>query len=119
LEDDIKMRQLGAKPLVNYTRGVSKLCDHLQRSQEDVTAEDLRQFQLHMVLNGVSGSTINATLTALRFLYNITLGMPQVILKLANIPVSRKLITLLHLVAIQARFILFHPNKSGRVKIKG
>ncbi|OUR86548.1 hypothetical protein A9Q81_28360 [Gammaproteobacteria bacterium 42_54_T18] len=59
--------------------GISKLCDYLQHSPEDVTAEDLRLFQLHLVNIGTTGQTINVTLTALRFLYNITLDKPEVV----------------------------------------
>ncbi len=91
IEDDITLRKLGSGSLVAYVRGISKLCDYLQRSPEDATAEDLRLFQLHLVTIGTSGQTINVTLTSLRFLYNITLDRPDVVSKLSSVPVARKL----------------------------
>ncbi|NQY89622.1 MAG: tyrosine-type recombinase/integrase, partial [Colwellia sp.] len=91
IEDDITLRKLGSGSLVAYVRGISKLCDYLQRSPEEVTAEDLRLFQLHLVNIGTTGQTINVTLTALRFLYNITLDRPEVVHKLSSVPVARKL----------------------------
>ena len=91
LEDDITLRKLGSGSLVAYVRGISKLCDYLQRSPENITAEDLRLFQLHLVNIGTTGQTINVTLTALRFLYNITLDKPEVVYKLSSVPVARKL----------------------------
>ncbi len=91
IEDDITLRKLGSASLVAYVRGISKLCDYLQRSPVDATVEDLRLFQLHLVNIGTTGQTINVTLTALRFLYNITLDRPEVVSKLSSVPVARKL----------------------------
>jgi len=91
IEDDITLRKLGSGSLVAYVRGISQLCDYLQHSPEDATAEDLRLFQLHLVNIGTTGQTINVTLTALRFLYNITLDRPEVVSKLSSVPVARKL----------------------------
>jgi hypothetical protein len=36
--------------------------------------EDLRRFQLHMVNQGVSPITLNATITGLKFFFDVTLG---------------------------------------------
>ncbi len=91
IEDEVTLRKLGSASLMTYIRGISKLCDYLQRSPEEVTAEDLRLFQLHLVNIGTTGQTINVTLTALRFLYNITLDRPEVVSKLSSVPVARKL----------------------------
>ncbi len=91
LEDDITLRKLGSGSLVAYVRGISKLCDYLKRSPVNATAEDLRLFQLHLVNIGTTGQTINVTLTALRFLYSNTLDRPEVVSKLSNVPVARKL----------------------------
>ncbi|NQY88585.1 MAG: tyrosine-type recombinase/integrase, partial [Colwellia sp.] len=91
LEDDVTLRKLGSGSLVAYVRGISKLCDYLQHSPLNATAEDLRLFQLHLVNIGTSGQTINVTLTALRFLYSNTLDRPEVVSKLSSVPVARKL----------------------------
>ena len=58
LEDDVTLRKLGSGSLVAYVRGISKLCDYLQHSPLNATAEDLRLFQLHLVNIGTSGQTV-------------------------------------------------------------
>jgi len=44
-----------------------------------------------MVNNGVSGITVNATLSALKFLFQVTLDKPEVIARIYPVTVARKL----------------------------
>ena len=44
-----------------------------------------------MVNHGVSGITINATLTALKFIFQITLDKPDIVAKVCPVTVARKL----------------------------
>ena len=60
--DDMSLRKLKPVTQKAYLRSVIKLCRFLARSPDTATAEDLREFQLHMAANGVSNKTINATL---------------------------------------------------------
>lgn len=64
-----------------------------------------------MMYQGVSGLTINATITELKFLFEITLYEPEVITKLSTIPVSRKLSIVLSLEEVK-RFmvVIMDPN---------
>jgi site-specific recombinase XerD len=72
--------------------------DHyLGRSPSHATAEELRDFQLSMVNDGVSGITLNATITGLNFLFTTTLNRPDVMLKMSTVPVPRKLPEVLNL----------------------
>ena len=50
-----------------------------------------------MVTHGVSGITVNATLTALQFLFKITLDKPEVIARVCPVTVARKLPVVLSL----------------------
>ena len=95
--EDLTIRKLAPKTHVAYIRGINKFCDYFAQSPDSATREDLRAFQLYMVNQGVSGITINATLTALKFLFEITLDKPEVIAKVSTIPVSRKLPVVLSL----------------------
>jgi integrase/recombinase XerD len=70
---------------------VCRLAKYLGRSPQTATAEDLRRFQLHLVEAGVSPVTINATLTAVNFLYQITLDRPHVVSKLRRVRVEQRL----------------------------
>jgi len=91
LIDDIQMRKLSPATQSNYIRAVIKLTDYLGHSPDTATAEELRNFQLHLVNQGVSRSTLNATVTALRFFFQTTLERPEAIIKISTVPLPRKL----------------------------
>lgn len=89
--DDMKMRKLSSKTQSGYIRAVSRLSDFLKHSPANATAEELRQFRLHLVEQGTSAITLNATLTGLRFLYTKTLYRPDVTWQLVSVPMPRKI----------------------------
>ena len=71
--DDMTIRKMAPKTQAGYIRAVKNFTDFLGRSPDTASAEDLRRFQLHMASSGVSAPTHNATVTALRFFFEITL----------------------------------------------
>jgi integrase/recombinase XerD len=71
--DDIRMRKLEHKTQDAYIRAVRKLAAFLRRSPDTATVEELRRFQLHLIDLGTSPSTLNATLTGLKFFFEVTL----------------------------------------------
>ena len=75
--DDMRMRKLEPKTQEAYIRAVRKLAAFLKRSPDTATIEDLRNFQLHMVDSGTSPFTLNATLTALKFFFDVTVRSPN------------------------------------------
>ena len=89
--EDMRMRKLERKTQEMYIRGVCRLAKYLGHSPQTATAEDLRRFQLHLVEAGVSPITLNATLTAVKFLFQITLDRPQVVAKVRQVRVEQKL----------------------------
>jgi site-specific recombinase XerD len=89
--EDMQLRKLAPKTQISYIRAVKKLADYLDHSPDTATAEDLRQFQLHLTDKGTSRITINATITALRFFFDVTVGDKNVVGKLNTVPVPRKL----------------------------
>ena len=89
--DDMTLRKLGPKTQASYVRAVKNLAKFLARSPDIANAEDLRRFQLHMAQRDVSRTTINATLTGLRFFFEVTVDRPGVVKKLKAVPVERKL----------------------------
>ena len=97
INEDMILRKLATNTQISYIRGVNKLCEFLQHSPETTTQEELREFQLFMVTHGVSGITVNATLTALKFLFKITLDKPEVIARVCPVTVARKLPVVLSL----------------------
>jgi len=74
MTEDMRMRKLEDKTQQAYVRAVRKLTVYLKRSPDAATVEDLRNFQLHLVDSGTSPITLNATLSGLRFVFDITQG---------------------------------------------
>ena len=68
-----------------------KLTRYLGRSPDTATAEDLRQFQLQLVEQGVSSITINATITGLKFFFSTTLDRPELLKKTQRVYEPRKI----------------------------
>jgi site-specific recombinase XerD len=89
--EDMCMRKMQDRTQEAYIRGVRRLARFLGRSPEAATAEDLRRFQLHLVKAGVSPITLNATLTAVRFLFQVTLDRPEVVAKVRQVRVEQRL----------------------------
>jgi len=53
--------------------------------------EDLRNFQLHLVDSGTSPITLNATITGLKFFFEVTLDRAELMAKIKPVPVPRTL----------------------------
>ena len=65
--EDMRMRKLAPQTQAAYIRAVRKFARYLNRAPDTATAEDLRNFQLHLVDHGASPITLNATITGLKF----------------------------------------------------
>ncbi|MCH7742369.1 MAG: site-specific integrase [Proteobacteria bacterium] len=89
--EDMTLRRLSPKTQSGYLRAVKKLNLFLGRSPHTATAEDLRLFQLHMSEHDVSSTTINITITGLRFLFEVTLDDQSALKKMSPIYEPRKL----------------------------
>ena len=74
MPEDTRMRKLEPRSQEAYLRAVCKLAAYLKRSPDTAAVEDLRNFHLHLVDTGTSPVTLNATLTGLKFFFDITLG---------------------------------------------
>lgn len=75
--DDMRLRELGDQTQRGYVRAVVKFTRFLGRSPDMAEAEVLRRFQLHLASAGASATTINATLTGLRFFFGVCLEQPE------------------------------------------
>ncbi len=107
--DDMRMRQFAEHTQEGYIRAVRKLSVFLGRSPHTASSEDLRRFQLHLVDTGTGPVTINATLTGLKFFFDITLGRPELMLKMTHVAVPRKLPVILSPEEV-GRLIAAAPN---------
>jgi integrase/recombinase XerD len=107
--DDMRMRQFNGKTQLHYIRAVRRLAAYLKRSPDTATAEDLRAFQLHMINTGTAPPTINATLSGLKFFFDVTLGHGELMVKMQPVPQPRPLPVVLSGEEV-ARLIEAAPN---------
>lgn len=89
--DDMTMRKLSPKTQRAYILAVKNFTRFFGRSPDQASAEDLRRFQLHMASTGVSRTTINATITGLRFFFEVTLERAQAMRKVSAVRVEARL----------------------------
>ncbi len=89
--EDMRLRKLSAKTQTAYIRAVVNFTRFLSRSPDTADAEDLRRYQLHMVEQGVSSPTLNATITGLQFFFEVTLDRPEAMKKMRHVYEPRRL----------------------------
>lgn len=89
--EDMRIRKLEAKTQSGYIRAVRHFTVWFGRSPDQAGVEDLRLFQLHLLDQGVSPITINATQSGLRFFFDITLDRPEVTAKMRPVRVAQRL----------------------------
>jgi integrase/recombinase XerD len=75
--DDMALRHMSPLTQGAYVRAVKNFSRFFHRSPDKLTFEDARTYQLHLVSRGLQAQTINQIICALRFLYAVTLGMPE------------------------------------------
>src|SRR3990172_7140789 len=71
--EDIVARKRGPACQKSHMRAYKRFAAWLQRSPDTATADEIRQFQLHLAETGVGISARNMTMTGLRFLFRVTL----------------------------------------------
>ncbi len=89
--DDMTLRKLSPKTQIAYIRAVKNFTRFFGQSPDTATAEDLRRYQLHLVQQGTSSGMLNATLTGLRFFFEVTLDRPGMMKHTSHVHQPRKL----------------------------
>jgi site-specific recombinase XerD len=89
--EDMRMRKLAPRTQIGYIRAVRHFAGYLGRSPDAASAEDLRRYQLHCVDRGVSPITLNATITGLKFFFEVTLGRAELMAKMRPVRVEQTL----------------------------
>ena len=88
--EDMQLRNFSPDTQREYIRAIKKLAGFLKRTPETATAEELRAFQLQLI-ETANPPTINATVTALRFFFKVTLDQPETTRHLVFVHEPRKL----------------------------
>ena len=94
--DDMAMRGLQQETQRNYIMFVRSFAAFLGRSPKTATAEDVRRFQIQQADSGVQPPTINGSVSALRFLFTVTLDRPDLSRRLVLVRYAQKLPTVLN-----------------------
>ena len=89
--EDMRMRKFEPKTQSAYVRAVRKLAAFLKTSPDTATVEDLRRFQMHLVDEGASPITLNATISGLKFFFDVTLDRSELMAKMQPVHVPRTL----------------------------
>ena len=71
--EDMNARKLGSHTQRSHVLSCKRFAAFLKRSPDTATAEDIRQFQLHLSQTSVSICNRNRIMTGLRFLFRVTL----------------------------------------------
>ena len=71
--EDMNARKLGSHTQRSHILSCKRFAAFLKRSPDTATAEDIRQFQLHLSQTSMSICNRNRIMTGLRFLFRVTL----------------------------------------------
>jgi integrase/recombinase XerD len=114
--EDMTIRKLAPKTQASYIRAVRNFTIFLGRSPDGASAEDLRRYQLHLASSGISVPSQNATVTALRFFFAVTLGRGEVTERMPFVREPRKLPVVLSPAEV-ARFLEAAPGLKYRAAL--
>jgi integrase/recombinase XerD len=84
---DLRLRNKSPRTIETYVLRVSLFARHFGQSPELLGPEHVRAYQEHLIGQQVSWSTFNQAVCALRFLYQVTLGRPELI---AHLPFAKR-----------------------------
>jgi site-specific recombinase XerD len=76
--EDMQVRNYSPRTVEAYVAAVAKLTKHCKRWPDQLTSEDVRAFQVHLMAQKASWSQFNQIVAGLRFFYGTTLARPGV-----------------------------------------
>jgi site-specific recombinase XerD len=89
--EDMTVRGFSAGTQQGYIRAVRDFTAFFGRAPDQADAEDLRRFRIHMRSEGASATRMNATVSALRFFFGVTLGRDDARTGMTTVREPRKL----------------------------
>ena len=75
--EDMTIRNFDQRTQQAYMRSVRSCCRHCERTPAELTFEDVRRYQLHLVQYGLAPASVNGAMVALRFFFRVTLKRPE------------------------------------------
>jgi integrase/recombinase XerD len=85
--EELTRRNRAARTIETYVEAVARVARHFNRSPDQLTPEQIRAFQLHLIGRGLSWSLCNQVAAALRFFYRHVLHRDDVV---TRVPYGKK-----------------------------
>jgi site-specific recombinase XerD len=79
LIEDMQVRNYSPRTVEAYVAAVAKLARHFQRSPDQLSNEDVRAFQVHLLAQKTSWSQFNQIVSGLRFFFGTSLARAGVV----------------------------------------
>jgi site-specific recombinase XerD len=114
--EDMTVRNFVEKTRNDYIRHVRTFTAFLGRAPDTAAPEDLRLFQLHQTQIGVRAPSINGSVAALRFFFNVTLDRPEMARHLTFVREPRRIPVILSLEEI-ARLLEAAPGPKDKAAL--
>ncbi len=77
--EDMTIRNFDQRTQQTYIRWVRACCRFCGRQPAELTFEDVREYQLHLVQRGLAPTSVNGAMVALRFFFRVTLKRPEAV----------------------------------------
>jgi site-specific recombinase XerD len=116
MTEDMTVRNLSPATQQSYISAVSKFSRFFGRSPDQLTLEDVRTFQVHLVAKGISWPGLNQIVCALRFFYGVTLRRDEIPERISYARQPRKLPEVLSAGEV-VRFLEAVPSLRTRVAL--
>jgi integrase/recombinase XerD len=112
--EDMQVRNYSPRTVEAYVAAVAKLAKHFMRSPDQLTNEDVRAFQVHLLRVKASWSQFNQIVAGLRFFFGTTLGRPTVV---EMLPYGKKPKRLPTVLSVEEVAQLLEAAQPGRERV--
>jgi site-specific recombinase XerD len=116
MTEDMTVSNLSPATQSSYISAVSKFSRFFSRSPDQLTLEDVRTLQVHLVAKGISWPGLNQIVCALRFFYGVTLRRDEIPERISYARQPRKLPEVLSAGEV-VRFLEAVPSLRTRVAL--
>jgi site-specific recombinase XerD len=116
MTEDMTVRNLSPATQRSYISAVSKFSRFFGCSPDQLTLEDVRTFQVHLVAKGISWPGLNQIVCALRFFYGVTLRRNEIPERISYARQPRRLPEVLSAEEV-VRFLEAVPSLRTRVAL--
>jgi site-specific recombinase XerD len=114
--EDMTVRNLSLATQRSYIHAVAKFSRHFCRSPDRLGLEDVRNFQVELISQGISWASLNQTVAALRFFYGVTLEQAEIPERIAYAREPRRLPVVLGADEV-VRFLEAVPSLKSRTAL--